>query len=100
MIGSLFGGRRTARSIASSLSRGSSRRSRSSRTRQRVSSAEEKAERRIADIEELEAQLVVEVAAIDAKWRDRASDVEPVEIGLEKSDIDVDDIAVVWLPIA
>ena len=100
VIGSLFGGRRTARGIASSLSRGSSRRSLTTRTKQRMSTAEEKVMDRVAVVEDLESDLLDEVAEIDAKWAEAADDIEEVEIGLEKNDIHVDDMAIVWVPFA
>jgi hypothetical protein len=98
IVGSLFGGRRGSRGIAGMLKRGSSRRSRTQLTGAKVSAAEERVESRVADIEDLEQELAEKVAEIDAKWRDRAMDIETVEIGLEKSDIDVDELALVWVP--
>jgi hypothetical protein len=39
-----------------------------------------------------------EILGIDATWRARAAEIETVEIGLEKTDIAIEEIAVVWIP--
>jgi len=39
------------------------------------------------------------VAEIDEEWNEKAEAIEPLEIGLEKNDISVDEVGLLWLPI-
>ena len=39
-----------------------------------------------------------ELAEIEAGWADVADQVEEVEVGLEKNDIDVRQLALIWVP--
>ena len=48
-------------------------------------------------IAEIEQDIVDEVADIDDKWEDIAAEIETLEVGLEKTDISIDDIALVWV---
>ena len=43
-------------------------------------------------------ELDEEILEIDAAWRDKAGEIDAVEIGLEKTDIAVEEIALVWIP--
>ena len=92
VLGMLLGGRRSR-----SLSGASRRRSQTQRTKQRLRTAEAKVQDKVDAISELEQDIVDEVAEIDDKWEDIASGLETLEVGLEKSDISVDDTALVWV---
>jgi DNA helicase HerA-like ATPase len=92
VLGVLLGGRRTR-----SLSGASRRRSQTQRTEQRLHSARAKVQDKVDDIAELEEDLVLEVEEIDDKWEDIAAAIETIEVGLEKSDISVDEVALVWV---
>ena len=48
---------------------------------------------------ELTQELEQEVGAIVARWDAKATDVEVVPIRLEKADVAVDDIGLVWVPV-
>ena len=48
-------------------------------------------------IAEIEQDIVDEVADIDDKWEDIAAEIKTLEVGLEKTDISIDDIALVWV---
>jgi hypothetical protein len=74
-----------------------SRRGTTSRTAQRREAAEEQASRYSDDLAELEQRLADELTEIDARWQEAAADVEEVAIGLERDDIDVTDVALVWI---
>ena len=52
------------------------------------------------DAAELEADLADEIAAIDDAWTAKAADVETVPIPLEKTDVAVTSLGLVWLPVA
>ena len=84
IAGSLLGGLLGGRSRTRSLSRAGGKLARSGTAGQEMA--------------RLEAQLADELAAIDAKWAQAADDIETLEIGLEKTDITVDEVALVWAP--
>lgn len=76
------------------------RRSRTSRTEQRLESAQDKLTDYADDLQELEREIAEEIAEIHDEWMDRAVDVDELSIGLEKSDVVVDEVAVAWVPTA
>ena len=92
VLGMLLGGRRSR-----SLSGASRRRSQTQRTKQRLRTAEAKVKDKVDAIAELEQDVVDEIAEIDDKWEDTAAEIETLEVGLEKTDISIDDIALVWV---
>jgi hypothetical protein len=101
LLGSFLGGRRGTRSLARQMSRslgGSSSRRRAS-TNQRRDAAADKVATLEQDAADLEAQLADEIAAIDQAWDDKAAAVDTVPITLEKGDVDVTSIALLWLPV-
>ncbi len=98
LIGVFLGGKSRTRGLATKISQISSRRGQTARTARRLSSAKNRVEELEDAMEELETELADEILAIDARWEEAALDVEPVEVGLEKTDIHVDQVAVVWIP--
>ncbi len=92
VLGVLLGGRRSR-----SLSGASRRRSQTQRTQQRLRSAQAKVQDKVDEIAELEDDIVLEVEEINDKWEDVAADIDTIEVGLEKSDISIDEVALVWV---
>lgn len=86
------------RARASALSGAASRRSMTRRTEERLRSAQAKEEEREDELRELEDELVDELRDIVSEWADKAAAVEEMEIGLEKSDISVDEVGLLWIP--
>ncbi|NHZ71194.1 MAG: DUF87 domain-containing protein, partial [Proteobacteria bacterium] len=79
----------------------SGRKPRSSRSSQRsVQNRLEKAENRIQAkrdlFEDLQSDLELEAGNVRSRWQDAAADIEDLDIGLEKDDIDVTEIKLVW----
>ncbi len=99
-IGSLLGGLLGGRSTARTMSRASRRRSETRRTEQRRRSTEAKLESKLAEIQDLEEDLYAEVEQINDEWEEKAGDIETLEVGLEKQDIDVVGVTLVWVPVA
>lgn len=95
LLSGLFGGRR--RSI--NLGRAASRRSQTVRTQERLRSAEERKTEKETELEELERKLAEVISAISDKWKDSADQIEEIEISLEKTDVDVDELSVLWIPV-
>jgi hypothetical protein len=92
VLGVLLGGRRSR-----SLSGASRRRSQTQRTEQRLRTAQAKVQDKVDAIAELEQDLVLEVEDINDKWEDIAAELDTIEVGLEKTDIAVDEVALVWV---
>ena len=98
LLGSLLGGRRSARSILSKAKGVSSRRKQSSAAADRVEAALAKVEQRQLELADLEAELADALADIAAEWDAVAADVTEVEVPLEKTDVSVTELALVWVP--
>jgi hypothetical protein len=94
-----LGGRRSVRSITNVLGGAGSRRGRANTAKTRVEAAGARVTDKQAAIEDLEAELADELLDLAAGWDEKAANVEPVEIPLEKTDVRVSDLAVVWLPV-
>ena len=86
------------RSRTRSLSGISSRRSQTLRTRERLRSAEEKLEEYEEAILELEENLGTELEEIWEKWKNTAEELDSFEVGLEKTDVHLDDLFLFWAP--
>jgi hypothetical protein len=89
-------GRRSTRSIT-----GSARSRRAARSKERrLATAEAKAADTSAEIDELETELRHELEQINDRWEAKGDAIEPVEVGLEKNDIDVVELLLLWIPVA
>jgi hypothetical protein len=88
-------GRRSTRSVT-----GTARNRRATRSKEaRLRTVQAKADNKYAALQTLETDMVEELEEINDRWEDRGEQIEPVEIGLEKSDMQIADMALVWLPI-
>jgi len=100
ILGALLGGKRSTRSIASSVGSAASRRGVSARAAERKRSAEAKAQQKEDELADLEQELLDEVAEIDARWQEAAADVETLSIRAEAADIRVTQLTLLWVPTA
>lgn len=100
LLGAILGGRRSARSIAGKAGGIARRRGRSSEAADRVRSAVNRAEEKAQALADLEADLAEELAAIADEWDAKAAAIEPLEVPLEKSDIRVTQLHLLWVPVA
>ncbi len=91
VLGSFLGGRKRSRSIARTKS--------TAAESARLQSANQQFVGFQQDAAELTQELEQEVGAIVARWDAKATDVEVVPIRLEKADVVVDDIGLVWVPV-
>jgi hypothetical protein len=98
VLGALFGGRRSARSMASAIGSAASRRGMTARTSERRQTAAEKVEDTKDDLAELEQEILDEVAEIDERWRTTAGDIDMLTVRLEASDVRVLETRLVWVP--
>jgi hypothetical protein len=102
LLGVLLGGR--SRGIAGRAARtlggASSRRGTSQRASARVDALELAVTQKEEALQAAQEQLTDEVAEISDRWAAIADDVEEIRVGLESSDVQVDDVALVWVPTA
>ncbi len=95
VLSMFLGGRRRTRSLSGIASR----RSQTRRTKERLRSAEEKLFEYEELIEELEEELGDELEEIWEEWKEKAEEVDSFEVGLEKTDIHLDDLFLFWAPV-
>ncbi|HKP17654.1 MAG TPA: hypothetical protein VJT84_04185, partial [Gaiellaceae bacterium] len=98
VLGAILGGRRSTRSIAGALGTAASRRGMSARTSQRKESAEERVAEKQDDLQQLEQEILEEVEEIDNRWKDTAAEVETVSIRPDAGDVQIERLALVWVP--
>jgi hypothetical protein len=94
LLGALLGGRRR-----STISRAASRRSQTRRTAARLETAEGAVDDRLRALADLEADLADEVLAIESEFDDKAAYIEEVEVPLEKVDVKVAELRLIWVPV-
>ena len=90
MLGGLFGKAGTA----------ARRRGTTKAAGERVDAAENKLERLMADLEDLEAELAEELIEIDERWMETAKEITELQVGLEASDVKVAQISLTCLPVS
>ena len=98
VLGALFGGRSSVRSISGAVNRAATGRARTERTHDRVEAALARADQKGADLADVEQELADSLVDIHDKWVDIASAIETLDVSLEKSDVTIDQLALVWLP--
>jgi hypothetical protein len=63
-----------------------------------LQTAQNRVAEKIDELDELEADLQDAVIEIDDEWNEKAANIEPSDVPLEKTDITIDDFLLVWLP--
>lgn len=98
ILGGLFGGKKSARSLGSAARRVSTGSRQSKATEARLQTAQNRVGETIDELEQLELDLQDAVIEIDDEWNEKAAAIEPTDIALEKADISIDDFLLIWLP--
>ena len=98
LLGALFGGRRNARSIAKSVGSAAARHGRSDVASEKLETAEQRVAAKLEELTALETQLHDELFNIDARWDLVGRAITLVPLSLERSDLTVTELAVVWIP--
>jgi len=100
LLGSLLGGRRSTRSmITGGIRRSQSKGRMAAKAEERLKTAENRYSELMEDRDELEDTLSEDLFEIQSEWAEKALEVESMTVGLEKTDISIDDVALVWIPI-
>jgi hypothetical protein len=92
MLGGLFGGRRSRASVATAARRAQT-------AQRKVDTARAKADDLAAQVADLEAEIAAEVAALDAEWAAKATTLETRAVPLEKTDVTLVDLRLLWVPV-
>jgi hypothetical protein len=104
ILGDLFGGRKSRGGMLGSVLRKSGsaagKRGRTAASGERLDAAEEKIQLLHQQMEDIEADLTKEVTDIDAKWMGIAKNITTLPVTLEKSDVKVTQLSLVWIPVA
>ena len=99
LLSVFLGGRKKSRSLARQVGGLSRSRSQTSQAAQRLESQKNRVDDAVGTIQELEADLADELVAITDAWEAKAAAVGIKQVGLEKSDVVVDEIVLAWLPV-
>jgi hypothetical protein len=99
VLGALFGGRRSARSITNAIGTVASKRGMSAAASQRRDTAEAKAQQSEDALHEIEQEILDEVQRIDAEWKAKGEAIETVSIRPEAADVRVEKLTLVWVPV-
>ena len=100
VLGGLFGGRRSRRSVVNSLGKAAGARGRSSTASERVDAAQAKLDSLVEQYQQLEQECADELLAIDQRWASVAEAVETLDVPLERNDIVVKQFVLGWIPVA
>jgi len=95
LLSVFLGGRGGLRSLGGAASRRSTTR----RTQERLETAKGKLEDTTAAMRELEDELAAELTQIQEKWDASAQLLEQKQIPLEQTDVRVEEVVLVWLPV-
>lgn len=104
ILGGLLGGRKSRGGLLGSVlgkaGTVAGRRSRTDAAGERVQAAENKIQLIHQQLDELEDELGKEISEIDARWMGMAKNITTAPITLEKADVNVTQLALVWIPVA
>ncbi len=98
LLGSILGGKKSASSIVGKLKGASSRRSTTDAAQSRLETAKVKADAKVEELEAVEADLEDQLLELDDEWSTKAEAIEPLAVGLERNDITVGELGLVWIP--
>jgi len=87
----LLSGRSRSRSVSTSMKK---RRA----AERRAADASRRVDEKVDEYEQIQDEFQREIADLVAEWDEKAAIIEEVTIGLEKNDIAISDIALVWIP--
>jgi hypothetical protein len=100
ILGSLLGGKKSTKSILSTIGRATTKGGMTKQAGERLQTARHRLEEDKVELAELEDQLADELEAIAQAWDDKAAEIVTIEVPLERTDVRVDELAIVWIPTA
>ena len=97
ILGSLLGGKKSTKSILSTIGRASSKGGMTMQASERLETAQNRLEEDQRELAEIEQGLVDQLQKIADAWDAKAADIVAIQVPLEKTDIRVDELALVWI---
>ena len=64
---------------------------------QRIATAQNRYNDKLSDLNELREEVEDDINQIVFEWQDKAQNIQTYDVPLEKTDITVDEIALVWI---
>jgi hypothetical protein len=98
ILGSLLGGKLKTKSILSTLGRATSKGGMTNQANERLETAQNRLQEEQGELHDIEAKLEDDLRAVADAWDQKAENIVVVEVPLEKTDIRIDEIALVWVP--
>ncbi len=98
VLGGVLGGRRSTRSILGAGRRASSKSRVKGNAEERLKTAENRLTDKVDELDELETELTDSLWEIQSDWDDKAKEIDTIEVPLEKTDISIDEFALIWIP--
>jgi hypothetical protein len=99
LLDSFLSGRKRSRSLATQLRGAAGRRSRSRAAGERLDAAQSKAGSISTQLSDLEADLSDEVLRITGSWGEKAAAIDSVPVSLERTDVQVAQLVLAWVPV-
>jgi hypothetical protein len=104
ILGGLLGGSKSRGkllgSILGSAGTAAGRRTRSATASGRAEAADNRVELLHSQLEQLETELSNEIVDIDQRWTASAANVSTMPVSLERTDVRVTQLSLVWIPVA
>ncbi|MCU1345169.1 MAG: hypothetical protein JWL70_1435, partial [Acidimicrobiia bacterium] len=101
LLGGLLGGRKRSSaltSLARSAGGMASKAGTAATSKERKEAAENRLSQEEEELAQLDAELADELARIGTKWTEVAATIDSIEVPLEKADVSVAQLSLVWLP--
>ena len=98
LLGALLGGKTRTKSILSTLGRATSKGGMTVQAGERLETAQNRLEEDQQELHDIEAKLAEDLQTIADDWDRKAANIVSIEVPLEKTDIRVDELALVWIP--
>ena len=99
ILGSFLGGRSNAGSILGKVVRGAGRGAGTATAKQRADVVETKVQQLTNDLQSVEDELTTELSDISNKWSDVAGQIDTIPVSLEKTDINIVQLVLAWIPV-
>jgi hypothetical protein len=98
ILGSFLGGRKNTKTVLTTVTRTIGKERMRGQAGERLETAKNRLEGQHEELADLEQELTDKLTAIQDEYDAKAAKIESLSIELEKTDITVDEIAVVWIP--
>ena len=97
ILGSLLGGRKSTKSILSTIGRASSKGGMTKQASERLETAQNRLEEDQRELAEIEQEVTDQLQKIADGWDAKAANIVAIQVPVEKTDIRVDELALVWI---